>query len=142
MIQLSNTAALTLAPGETATFNLVLYNSANNNGCKANEFFMLGTGGVSVVPGTYEVSFAANLGATAATTAVQVAIAYNGTAIAGGTIETSPGAAIGDPNAVYRSRVVKVPCAMRGATFSIINPSDTVTVVIEPGSVFSVRRLG
>lgn len=138
MIQLSNTAALTLTPGETATFDSVLYNSCNNK----NEFFMMGTGGVSVVPGTYEVSFAANLGATAATTAVQVAIAYNGTPIAGGTIETSPGATIGDPNAVYRSRVVKVPCAMRGATFSIINPSDTVEVVIDPGSVFSVRRLG
>ena len=65
MIQLSNTAALTLTPGETATFDSVLYNSCNNK----NEFFMMGTGGVSVVPGTYEVSFAGNLGATAATTA-------------------------------------------------------------------------
>lgn len=138
MIQLSNTTALTLTPGETATFDSVLYNSCNNR----NEFFMLGTGSISVVPGTYEVSFGGNLGATAATTAIQVAISYNGTPIAGGTIETSPGATIGDPNAVYRSRVIKVPCAMRGATFSITNPSASVEVVIDPGSVFSVRRIG
>lgn len=138
MIELSNTTDLTLAPGETATFDTILFNSR----CNKNEYFVQGSGRVSVVPGVYKVSFGANIGGTVAATPVEVAINFVGTPLLGGTIETTPAGAIGDPNAVYRERTVSVPYG--GGYFSITNPAtSTATVVIQANSsVFHVRRLG
>lgn len=137
MVELSNTTDLTLAPGETATFDTVLFNAK----CNKNEYFMKGGSAINVIPGVYRVFFNANVAGTVAAAPVEVAICFTGNPILGGTIETTPAGAIGDPNAVSRERTVAVPFG--GGSFTIKNPSTTATVVIQAGSsVFHVERRG
>lgn len=137
MIELSNTADLTLAPGETATFDTVLFNAR----CNKNEYFVEGGSAITILPGVYRVFFNANIAGTVAATPVEIAICFVGNPILGGTIETTPAGAIGDPNAVSRERTVAVPIG--GGNFTIKNPSTTATVVIQAGSsVFHVERRG
>lgn len=76
MIKLSNTTAQTLTPGQAITFDRVIFKS----GCA--ECHRANTSSVKLrANGTYEVAFSANIGATAATTAVELSILLGGEAI-------------------------------------------------------------
>lgn len=136
MLELTNTAAQTIAVGQTVTFDNVIFNSK----CNKNEFFRLGTGSVQVVPGTYKVSFGANVSGATAGTPVQLNIAYNDSPLPETTMISTPSAADA-LNSVYRDTILQVPCLTGSGTFKVTN-TGTTDITIGANPTLTVVRRG
>lgn len=132
MIILTNTVSQELAPGQSLTFNLAVLHIGK---C---ECFREGSG--SVVLGhrnaIYDVDFSADIGATVAAGAAQLAIASNGSPLVETTM-TSTTAAAGDLNNVAKHTAIKT-CCCGPESVTIVNTGET-TVVVENPSLF-IRR--
>lgn len=136
MLELTNTAAQTVAPGQTVTFNNVIFNTKRNN----NEFFRLGTGSIQVVPGTYEISFGGNVSGATAGTPVQLNIEYNGSPLPETTMISTPSAADA-LNHVFTETYLQVPCQTGSGTFTVTN-TGTTDITIGANPTFTVVRRG
>lgn len=134
MINVSNTTAQTLAPGQSITFDDVRWHS----GCA--EAFRNGGSAVRVGNGVYEAEFHGNIGGTVAATAVQLSIELDGAADPTTTMISVP-AAIGDLNNVSATtRFGNSPCIGGGISITVTN-TGTSTVTIAPNSALSVKRV-
>ena len=132
MIQLSNSAPVTVAPGSAVVFNTV---TKNTNNCTC---FNQITGAVKMTSrGTYIVAFSGNISGATPGTPVQIAIAIGGTALQTGTMISTPAAA-NDFNNV--SKYLYVPnncCDMDRVT--VVN-TGTTDVTIGAGATLSVKK--
>lgn len=138
MIIVSNSTAQTLLPGQTLTFDTVVWQSGGCN-CRPNEYFRMNSPLIQLRPGCYEVTMSGNIGGTVAATPVQVAIGLDGSALPTTTGSQTP-AAITDFNNVSRSTLIRVPNCT-SSSVSIIN-NGTSTVVVNPGFTLQVKREG
>lgn len=135
MLIVSNTAEQTVAPGQTVIFTIPTFNTKR---CPHFEFFRIGTGGITVVPGTYKVSFGANVSGATAGTPVQLSIALDGSPLVDTTMISTPSVA-NDFNSVYRSTTVNVPCQTGSASFTVTN-TGTTDIIIGANPQFEVIR--
>lgn len=135
MISLSNTSAQTLAPGQTLTFNNVIFKSR----C-GSESWRNGTGLVKMRSdcGIYEIVFNANVTGATAGAAVQVGMSLSGAALPETTAVYTPAAAnaIGH---ISTSTIVKNSCGDYDSV-SIVN-NGTNPVIISANANIFVRRI-
>lgn len=133
MIEVSNTTAQTLAAGQAITFDKVLLKT----GCA--ECHRANTSSVKLCSrGTYVVSFSSNIGADAATTAVQLPIQLGGDTIIGSTM-TSTTATSGDLNSVSTTVPVRNYCCDYDRV-TIVN-TGTTAVTVGVNSTLFIRRV-
>lgn len=134
MVQLSNSAAITLTPGQTATFDKISINSGN---CTCYRNFSSAVKMSS--RGTYLIMFSGNISGAAAGTPVQLAFAIGGTPVPQSTMISTPAAA-NDVNNV--SKQLYYPnCCDDFDRVAVIN-NGTVDVTIAPNATFSVKKVG
>lgn len=125
MLELTNSAPLTLAPGDSVTFGTTLLRTGCGECHRANS----GLVSLNKPCATYDVSFSANVGTTAAGTAL-LAIRLDGETL-NETIMSAPTAAAGDLQTVSRSTFVRTCC--RGAdTISVANIGTAPITVSNP----------
>lgn len=125
MIQLTNTAALTLAPGASVTFDTTLLKT----GCDTCHRRNSGLVTMNAANARYRVEFSANIAATAAGLA-QLAIALDGETLPE-TVMDAQTAAAGNFNNVATGTFVKTCC--RGAdTITVRNVGTTTVNVLNP----------
>lgn len=122
MIQLTNAAPVTLAPGASLTFDTVLLDT----GCaechrKGSAIVTLNRSGA-----IYEIAFSANIGASAAGTA-QLAITLDGEPLPEAYMNSTTAAA-GDFSNVAVSTFVKTCC--RGGDTVAVRNTGTTTVTV------------
>ena len=133
MIELSTTTALELSPGQAITFSSIPLKT----GCA--ECTRMGTGSVKLrANGVYVVSFSANIGATAATTAAQLSIQIGGETIPESTM-ISETAAAGDLNNVATTILIR-NCCCDYDRITVVN-TGTSTVNVGTGATLFVRRV-
>lgn len=132
MIELSNTTAQTLTPGQALTFDTVLLRT----GCSAYHRRNSGIITLSKI-GVYEVHFSANIAGTAAGP-VQLAIELDGEPLTETTMISTPAAAA-DANNVATSTLVKT-CAGCCGRLTVVN-TGTSDVVVSPNPAFYVKRV-
>lgn len=133
MIELSTTTALELSPGQAITFSSIPLKT----GCA--ECTRMGTGSVKLrANGVYVVSFSANIGATAATTAAQLSIQIGGVTIPESTM-ISETAAAGDLNNVATTILIR-NCCCDYDRITVVN-TGTSTVNVGTGATLFVRRV-
>lgn len=120
MLQLTNSAPLTLAPGASVTFDTVLLRT----GCDVCHRKNSGLVQLNAPCARYEVEFSANIGATAVGLA-QLAIALDGETL-GETIMDAQTAAAGNLNNVASGTIVRTCC--RGADTITVKNVGTTTV--------------
>lgn len=138
MIVVSNTTAQTLNPGQSITFDNIVWLSPKCG--PRNEFFRSGTSAVRTAPGVYEVSFSGNIGGTVAATPVQLAIAVDGSALPTTTmVQTPPSIAAGDYFNVHADTIVGVP-PLSGASFTVTNTGTSVVTIAPNASLKIVRK--
>ena len=125
MIVLTNDTSITLGPGQSATFNLVVLHT----GCA--ECHRAGTGAVilRMQKAIYDAYFKANIGATAPGVA-QLAMFINGSPMPETTM-VSTTAAAGDVNNVSCGTRIKT-CCCGPETLTIVNTGETTVVVEQP----------
>lgn len=129
MIELSNTAAQTVQPGQVVTFNQVKLHT----GC--GECYRDGTNSVKLRSnGTYEVQFSGNISGTAAGVPVQLAIALGGAALPE-TVMVSTPAVANDYNNVATGTYVKNCCC----DFDRITVMNTGTVPVNLSANMNLR---
>lgn len=133
MIELSNTTAQTIQPGQSLTFDTVILRS----GC--GEAHRKGSGIVTLRAScaTYEAHFAANVTGTA-TGPVQLAIALDGEPLPETTMITSVGTA-GDLDNAATATLVRTGCGCC-SRLSIVN-NGTVPVTVGANPAFFVKRV-
>lgn len=133
MINLSNTTAQVLAPGQSITFDIVPFKS----GCA--EYHREGSSAaVLKCPcAIYEIEFGANIGATAAGVA-QLSVMLDGEALKEGTM-LSQTAAAGNLNSVSRPGI-KVKNTGGNGRISVTN-TGTTTVNVGVGALLSIKRV-
>lgn len=132
MIELSNTTAQTLTPGQALTFDTVILNTGCGERHRAN------SGIVTLRKiGIYEVHFSANISATTAGTA-QLAIELDGEPLLETTMINSIGTA-GDPDNIATSTLVPT-CAGCCGRLTVVN-TGTSDVVVSPNPAFYVKRV-
>lgn len=122
MIQLTNSADLTLAPGASVTFDTV----AVKTGCDTCHRKGSGLVNLNASCARYELGFDANIGATAQGVA-QLAITLDGEVLPETTM-TSTTAAAGDLNNVSAHTFVKTCC--RGGDSVTVRNIGTTTVTV------------
>lgn len=133
MISLSNTAAQTIAVGQTLTFNTVILKT----GC--GECHRKNTGSVKLCAknGIYEISFSANVTAATATP-IQLSLAIGGDILPESTMVYTPAAA----NAVGHVSVTDVVrnncCDYDRIT---VTNNGTAPVVVSANPVLFIRRV-
>lgn len=132
MIVLSNSIAQTLAPGQSATFDVVVLKT----GCA--ECFRPNTGAIRLrfANSIYEVHFGGNIGAVAPG-AAQLAIAYDGSPMLETTM-ISQTATASDLNSVSRETAVKT-CCCEGGAITVIN-SGTTDITLGANSNLYIKR--
>lgn len=139
MIVVSNTAAVTLTPGQALTFNDIVWKS----GCA--ESFRSPGSVIRAGQGVYEVSFNGNITNPDATTAVQLAIAADGSILPETTMTSTPSAINAVNNVAAGTFVGNQPdCCNRNPgslSLSVVNTAAT-NVTIAPNAKFSVKRVG
>lgn len=133
MIQLTTTAAQTLAPGQALVFDSVELHSGCAELHRANSSILT----LSAKCGTYDVSFGANVSGTAAGP-VQLSIELDGEPLFTGTMISTVTTAA-DPNSVSRTIPVKTGCGCCGRV-TVVN-TGTSDVVVSPGASLYVRRV-
>lgn len=135
MIVLSNSAAQTLAPGASVTFDNVVRKAGNG------ECFRQGGSSVRVrgtqCGASYDVSFGANIGATAPGVAV-LAIQFDGSTLPE-TVAQSTTAAAGDLNNVARTTNVSTCGFGDSGSISLTNVGTT-EITVGAGAVLEVSR--
>lgn len=132
MVELSNSAPITLAPGEVATFNTVILDTGNCTCHRAN------TGSIKMnYRGFYDLRFSGNITGATAGTPVQIAMTLGGTPLPETTMISTPTAA-GDLNNVATSTYIH-NCCNDFSRVSIQN-TGTVPVTIGVNANFSVRK--
>lgn len=132
MINVSNTIAQQLQPGQSITFDLVPLHT----GCA--EYHREGSAVVSLKcqGSIYEIDFSANIGASAPGIA-QLSVMLDGEALLEGTM-ISQTAAAGDLNNVARPGIrVK---NTGGVRISVSN-TGTTAVTVAPGALLSIKRV-
>ena len=138
MIIVSNTAQVVLTPGQSLTFNNVIWKS----GCA--EAFRNSSSFVRIGKGIYELSFNGNITNAAAATAVQIAIAVDGSALPETTMTSTP-SAINALNNVSADTIIgnqPVCCQPSSSvTITVVN-TGTTDVTIAPNAKLSVKRIG
>lgn len=134
MIELSNTTAQTLAPGQALTFDTVILNTKNGAECHRKNSGIITLRNV----GIYEVHFAANISGTAAGP-VQLAIELDGEPLVETTMISTVGAA-GDLNNVATSTLVRTCCGCCGR-LSVVNTGATADTIVGANPVFYVKRV-
>lgn len=133
MIELTNTTAQTLPPGQAITFDKVLMKT----GCA--ECHRENTASVKLRSrGIYLVCFGGNIGATTATTPVQLSIELGGDTLSNSTM-ISVSAAAEDLNAVSRTVPVQNTCGDYDR-ITVVN-TGTTDALIGAGSSLFVRRI-
>lgn len=132
MIELSNTTAQTIAPGQALTFDTVILNTGCGECHRANS-------GIITLRkiGIYEVHFSANISGTT-TGPVQLSIELDGEPLVETTMISTPVAAA-DADNVATSTLVKT-CAGCCGRLTVVN-TGTSDVVVSPNPVFYVKRV-
>ena len=133
MIELSNTAAQTIAPGQSLTFDTVLLKT----GCAEAHRNNSGIVTLKADCAVYEIHFAANVSATAAGTA-QLAISLDGEPLIETTMINSIGTA-GDPDNAATATLVKTGCGCCGK-ISVTN-TGTTSVIVSANPALFVKRV-
>lgn len=133
MIELSNTTAQTVQPGQSLTFDTVVTRS----GCAESHRTNSGIVTLRAKCAKYELHFAANISGTAAGP-VQLAIALDGEPLVETTM-ISTVAAAGDLNNVATSTLVCTDCGCCGRV-TVVN-SSTEPVVVGANPAFYVKRV-
>lgn len=132
MIELSNTTAQTLTPGQALTFDTVLLNT----GC--GECHRTNSGIITLRKiGIYEVHFSVNIAGTAAGP-VQLTIELDGEPLTETTMISTPAAAA-DPDNVATATLVRTCCGCCGR-LSVVN-TGTSDVVVSANPAFYVKRV-
>ena len=139
MIEVSNTAAVVLAVGQALTFNNVIWKS----GCA--ETFRNSGSAVRVGAGVYDLSFSGNVTNAAAATAVQLALAVDGSILPETTMISTP-SAINAHNNVSASTIIgnqSTCCNANPGSLSVtVVNTGTTDVTIAPNARLSVKRMG
>ena len=133
MIELSNTAAQTLQPGQSLTFDTVILRS----GCGEAHRKSSGIVTLRANRATYEAHFAANVTGTAAGP-VQLAIALDGEPLPETTMIASVATA-GDLDNVATATLVRTGCGCC-SRLSVVN-SGTAPVTVGATTAFFVKRV-
>ena len=133
MIELSNTAAQTLSPGQALTFDTVILKS----GCAESHRTNSGVVTLRANCAIYEVHFAANISATAAGTA-QLAITLEGEPLPETTMINSIGTA-GDPENAETATLVRTDCQCC-THISVVN-TGTTSVIVSANPALFVKRV-
>lgn len=133
MIELSNTAAQTIAPGQSLTFDTVLLKT----GCAEAHRTNSGIVTLKADCAVYEIHFAANISATAAGTA-QLAISLDGEPLVETTMINTISTA-GDPDNAATATLVKTGCGCCGK-ISVTN-TGTTSVIVSPNPALFVKRV-
>lgn len=132
MIELSNTTAQTIAPGQALTFDAVILGT----GC--GEFHRANSGIITLRKiGIYEVHFSANIAGTAAGP-IQLSIELDGEPLTETTMISTPTVAA-DANNVATATLVKTYCGCCGR-LNVVN-TGTSDVVVSPNPAFFVKRV-
>lgn len=132
MIELSNTAAQTIAPGQSLTFDTVLLKT----GCAEAHRTNSGIVTLKADCAVYEIHFAANISATAAGTA-QLAISLDGEPLVETTMINTVSTA-GDPDNAATATLVKTGCGCCGK-ISVTNTGTTSVIVSDNPALFVKR---
>lgn len=139
MIVVSNTAAVVLTPGQALTFNNLVWKS----GCA--ESFRSGGSSVRVGEGVYDLSFNGNVTNADAATAVQLALAVDGSVLPETTMISTP-SAINAVNNVAASTVIGNRgncCSPNPGKLSVtVVNTGTTNVTVGPNANLSVKRRG
>lgn len=133
MIELSNTAAQTIAPGQSLTFDTVLLKTGCAEAHRSNSGIVTLKADCAV----YEIHFAANISATAAGTA-QLAISLDGEPLIETTMINTISTA-GDPDNAATATLVKTGCGCCGK-ISVTN-TGTTSVIVSANSALFVKRV-
>ena len=133
MIELSNTTAQTLQPGQSLTFDTVILRSGCGEAHRKNSGIVT----LRASCATYEAHFAANVTGTAAGP-VQLAIALDGEPLPETTMIASVAAA-GDLDNVATATLVRTGCGCC-PRLSVVN-SGTVPVTVGANPSFFVKRV-
>lgn len=133
MIELSNTAAQTIAPGQSLTFDTVLLKTGCAEAHRSNSGIVTLKADCAV----YEIHFAANISATAAGTA-QLAISLDGEPLIETTMINTISTA-GDPDNAATATLVKTGCGCCGK-ISVTN-TGTTSVIVSANPALFVKRV-
>lgn len=133
MIELSNTAAQTIAPGQSLTFDTVLLKTGCAEAHRTNSGIITLKANCAV----YEIHFAANISATAAGTA-QLAISLDGEPLVETTMINTISTA-GDPDNAATATLVKTGCGCCGK-ISVTN-TGTTSVIVSANPALFVKRV-
>lgn len=134
MIELSNTLAQTIQPGGSVTFDKVRYQS--RRGCECfNE--QVPTSVKLCANGVYELHFSGNVTASAATTAVQLALAIGNQPLPQTAMNAKPAAA-GDLWNISTATLYHNTCCDVDRV-SVVN-TGTAPVTLAPNSSFFIVR--
>lgn len=133
MIELSNTADQTIAPGQSLTFDTALLKT----GCAEAHRTNSGIVTLKADCAVYEIHFAANISATAAGTA-QLAISLDGEPLIETTMINTISTA-GDPDNAATATLVKTGCGCCGK-ISVTN-TGTTSVVVSANPALFVKRV-
>ncbi len=138
MIELSNSNALVLAPGQSATFDTVILHT----GCAESHRINSGSVNLTRKNAVYEVSYNVNIGATEAETEAQVALSLDGAALPETTQKVMTAAA-GDLQGVSASTFVSTgtPCCYFVASALTFTNTGTSTINLDANPRFSVKRV-
>lgn len=133
MIELSNTTAQTIAPGQPLTFDSVLLQSGISESHRTNSSIVTLKAKCSI----YEVHFAANIAGTAAGP-IQLSIALDGEPLAETTMITTPAAA-GDATNVATATLIRTDCNCCGRV-TVVN-TGVSDVIVSPNPALFVKRV-
>lgn len=134
MIELTNSAAQTVLPGQAVTFDTVMLHT----GC--GECFTKGIPSVKLraIGGTYKIDFSGNIGSAAANTPVQLAIALGGVPIPA-TVAVSTPAAENVFNNVSTGTYARNTCCDLNRV-SVVN-TGTVPVILTANMNLRIARV-
>lgn len=133
MIELTNSAAQTIQPGQSVTFDTVVLHT----GC--GECYRRNTPSVKLrANGIYEVSFSGNVSGTTAGTSVQLAIALGGIGLPETVMVSTPATANAFNN-VSSGTFIQNTCGDYDRV-TVIN-TGTVPVLLAANMNFRVRRM-
>lgn len=133
MIELSNTSALTLAPGQALTFDSVLLKGGCVESHRANSSIVT----LKAKCAIYEIHFAANIAGTAAGP-IQLSIELDGEPLAETTMISTPTAAA-SANNVATATLIRTDSTCCGRV-AVVN-TGTSDVVVSPNAALFVKRV-
>lgn len=133
MIELSNTTAQTIAPGQPLTFDSVLLKGGISESHRPNSSIVTLKAKCSI----YEIHFAANIAGTAAGP-IQLSVALDGEPLAETTMITTPAAA-GDATNVATATLIRTDCNCCGRV-TVVN-TGVSDVIVSPNPALFVKRV-